>query len=79
MRITEQRYAESYDMRMWWGVQQGEAKELIDRATNVLCNEISMFSALPCIFLWEAQGYINPFAQGDYNQYGEGQKPLIGH
>lgn len=35
---------------MWWGVQQQEAKELIDRAANVLRNEISMFSALPCIF-----------------------------
>ena len=32
------------------GVQQGEAEELIDRATNVLHNEISMFSALPCTF-----------------------------
>ena len=31
------------------GVQGGEANELIDRATSVLHNEISMFSALSCI------------------------------
>lgn len=51
VRITEQRYAESYDKRMWWGVQQGKPRNsLIEQPMSFVMRSLcsQLFPAFFC-------------------------------